>query len=53
MRREDVELEKELQLKKKAEARAIAIPKSIDIMENISVSDLAKKMNIKARGTHR
>jgi translation initiation factor IF-2 len=47
VRKEDVELEKELQLKKKAEARAIAIPKSIDIMENISVSDLAKKMNIK------
>lgn len=47
-RRDDnLELEKELQLKKKAEARAIAIPKSIDIMENISVSDLAKKMNIK------
>jgi translation initiation factor IF-2 len=36
-----------LQIKKKAEARAIAIPKSIDIMENISISDLAKKMNIK------
>jgi translation initiation factor IF-2 len=47
VRREDVELEKELQLKKKAEARAIAVPKSIDIMENVSVSDLAKKMNIK------
>ncbi|HEY9053717.1 MAG TPA: translation initiation factor IF-2, partial [Rectinemataceae bacterium] len=47
VRKEDIELEKELQLKKKAEARAIAIPKSIDIMENISVSDLAKKMNIK------
>jgi translation initiation factor IF-2 len=47
IRREDAEREKELQLKKKAEARAIAIPKSIDIMENISVSDLAKKMNIK------
>ncbi len=47
IRKEDMELEKELQLKKKAEARAIAIPKSIDIMENISVSDLAKKMNIK------
>ncbi len=44
---DDLELEKELQLKKKAESRAIAIPKSIDIMENISVSDLAKKMNIK------
>lgn len=46
-REDDLELEKELQLKKKAESRAIAIPKSIDIMENISVSDLAKKMNIK------
>lgn len=46
VRRED-ELEKELQLKKKEESRAIAIPKSIDIMENITVSDLAKKMNIK------
>ena len=44
---DELELEKELQLKKKAESRAIAIPKSIDIMENISVSDLAKKMNIK------
>lgn len=45
--KDDLELEKALQLKKKAEARAVAIPKSIDIMENISVSDLAKKMNIK------
>ncbi|MFZ2913901.1 MAG: translation initiation factor IF-2 [Rectinemataceae bacterium] len=45
-KRED-EAEKALQLKKKAEARALAIPKNIDIMENISVSDLAKKMNIK------
>jgi translation initiation factor IF-2 len=36
-----------LQLKKKAEARAMAIPKEIDIMEAISVSELAKKMNIK------
>jgi translation initiation factor IF-2 len=45
-KRED-EAEKALQLKKKAEARAMAIPKEIDIMENISVSELAKKMNIK------
>ncbi len=45
-KRED-EAEKALQLKKKAEARAMAIPKEIDIMETISVSDLAKKMNIK------
>jgi translation initiation factor IF-2 len=41
------EAEKALQLKKKAEARAMAIPKEIDIMESISVSELAKKMNIK------
>jgi translation initiation factor IF-2 len=41
------EAEKALQLKKKAEARAMAIPKEIDIMETISVSELAKKMNIK------
>jgi translation initiation factor IF-2 len=45
-KRED-EAEKALQLKKKAEARALAIPKEIDIMESISVSELAKKMNIK------
>ncbi len=45
-KRED-EAEKALQLKKKAEARAMAIPKEIDIMESISVSELAKKMNIK------
>ena len=45
-KRED-EAEKALQLKKKAEARAMAIPKEIDIMEAISVSELAKKMNIK------
>ena len=45
-KRED-EAEKALQLKKKAEARALAIPKEIDIMETISVSELAKKMNIK------
>jgi translation initiation factor IF-2 len=41
------EAEKALQLKKKAEARALAIPKDVDIMETISVSDLAKKMNLK------
>ncbi len=41
------EAEKALQQKKKADARALAIPKEIDIMENISVSDLAKKMNLK------
>jgi len=45
--KKEEELEKALQTKKKAEARALAIPKSIDIMETISVSDLAKKMNLK------
>ncbi len=34
--------------KKKAETPASVVPKSIDIMESISVSDLAKKMNLKA-----
>jgi len=41
------EAEKALRLKKKQEAQAMAIPKEIDIMETISVSDLAKKMNLK------
>jgi translation initiation factor IF-2 len=45
--KKEEELEKALQMKKKAEARALAIPKEIDIMETISVSDLAKKMNLK------
>lgn len=34
--------------KKKAASPASVVPKSIDIMETISVSDLAKKMNLKA-----
>ena len=34
--------------KKKTETPATVVPKSIDIMESISVSDLAKKMNLKA-----
>ena len=34
--------------KKKAETPASVVPKSIDIMESISVSDLARKMNLKA-----
>lgn len=41
------EAEKALRLKKKAEAQAMAIPKEIDIMETISVSELARKMNLK------
>ena len=34
--------------KKKTETPATVVPKSIDIMESISVSDLARKMNLKA-----
>lgn len=34
--------------KKKAASPASVVPKSIDIMETISVSDLARKMNLKA-----
>ncbi|MCQ2597727.1 MAG: translation initiation factor IF-2 [Treponema sp.] len=34
--------------KKKSETPASVVPKSIDMMETISVSDLAKKMNLKA-----
>ncbi len=36
-----------MQMKKKAEAKLAAVPKSVDIMENISISELAKKMNLK------
>lgn len=34
--------------KKKSDTPASAVPKSIDIMKTISVSDLARKMNLKA-----
>lgn len=40
--------EKLLQQKKKAMDRARSIPKEIEIMETISVSELARKMNLKA-----
>jgi translation initiation factor IF-2 len=40
--------EKEIQIKKKAVNRVNPVPKSIDIMEVITVSELAKKMNLKA-----
>ncbi len=46
-REEELELEKQMQMKKKAEAKLAAVPKSVDIMENISISELAKKMNLK------
>jgi len=49
--RKEKELEMEeklLQTKKKITHIANPVPKSIDIMENISVSELARKMNLKA-----
>lgn len=45
---EQLENDKFFETRKKAESQAAAVPKSIDIMESISVSDLAKKMNLKA-----
>ena len=44
----DEELDFQFQKKKREEQKLSAVPKSIDIMENISVADLAKKMNLKA-----
>lgn len=44
----DEEVDFALGRKKKDEARLSAVPESIDIMENITVADLAKKMNLKA-----
>lgn len=48
--RKEREQEMDFQLlqKKKEENRLSSVPRSIDIMENITVSDLAKKMNLKA-----
>lgn len=40
--------EKTFELKKKMKTHANSVPKSIDIMDVITVSDLAKKMNLKA-----
>ena len=40
--------ENELYSKKKEQTPASVVPKQIDIMESISVSDLARKMNLKA-----
>lgn len=44
----DEEIDFQLQRKKNEEQKLAAVPKSIDIMENITVADLAKKMNLKA-----
>ncbi len=41
-------LEKDFQIKKKSIKRANPVPKKIDIMEVITVSELARKMNLKA-----
>ena len=40
--------EKDFQIKKKAAQKINPVPKSIDIMEVITVSELARKMNLKA-----
>ena len=44
----DEELDFQLQKKKREDLKLSAVPKSIDIMESITVADLAKKMNLKA-----
>ncbi len=44
----DEELDFQFQKKKREELKLAAVPKSIDIMESITVADLAKKMNLKA-----
>jgi translation initiation factor IF-2 len=47
-KRKEQQKEKMLQLKKKTVQRANPIPKEISILEAITVSELAKKMNLKA-----
>ncbi len=44
----DEELDFQFQKKKREELKLASVPKSIDIMESITVADLAKKMNLKA-----
>ncbi len=44
----DEELDFQFQKKKREEQKLAAVPRTIDIMENITVADLAKKMNLKA-----
>ncbi len=48
MRRDQEMQEKLLQTKKKSSRMANPVPKSVDIMESVSVSELARKMNLKA-----
>lgn len=45
---EEFDDDKFFEQRKKADTPASVVPKSIDIMETISVSDLARKMNLKA-----
>ncbi len=48
-RRENIEeIEKNYQIKKKDVQKANPVPKSIDIMDVITVAELAKKLNLKA-----
>ena len=50
-KRRNAEEEKEFQIqrrKEQAAAKLASVPKSIDMMEVITISDLAKKMNLKA-----
>lgn len=47
-KRRDKHMEKEFQVKKKSVELLNPVPKSIAIMEVITVSDLARKMNLKA-----
>ena len=42
------EIEKNYQIKKKDVQKANPVPKSIDIMDVITVAELAKKLNLKA-----
>lgn len=46
--KEDFDESKFFETKKKVETPVSAVPSKIDIMESISVSDLARKMNLKA-----
>ncbi len=46
--KKDEILEKSFQIKKKATQKVNPVPKEIDIMEVITVSELARKMNLKA-----
>ena len=46
--RQQQEIDFQLQQKKREEDKLASVPAKIDIMENISVADLAKKMNLKA-----